>query len=218
MFELDKIKPTENVIFVQDTPNLSSFTTANHIVESPSILVLVDFLEENICGIDTTSILVSDNTALIEEFTNEVQRQITKPNLIKGSDLNRMVKNNLMQTTSQYVLTILNSLTLISMFSYLIIVSYLSLNKKMISIHYVHGLSRLKRYEKLSYITTISVLISFIIVSLQNFRSNPLFGQGVNALVIMVIGVAVIFIDLVLVFFLVSDFEKNNVSEVLKSE
>lgn len=208
----------KNVVYTKDTPTVSRFATSGYVIESPIILVIVDDPSYHVDSINNDSIILPNDPETVKEFVGIVSNQITDPNMFRVNDLYSMISMNYRETMLSLVLSIFSTLIIITMFSYMITVTYIENFKMYIAIFYSQGFSRLKRYEGLIYIVLGTLISTFIVSDIQNRLANPLLGDRVNIAIFFGMIIIILIIDVILMITLINKFEAKSVPVILKGD
>ena len=124
----------------------------------------------------------------------------------------QIMLNNLLETS----MLILISLLIIGLFAYVSASIYFDQYKKKIIVQYIHGKSYLERYGPLYLMSTISILFAYAILLLFarfRFYFGFLAFSSITFLILIIL-----LIDLLLMYHLISKFEKRNISQLLKGD
>lgn len=207
-----------NVIYTKDTPLLSSYMVPGVSIESPNILVVVGDPEHYSNSINFAAISIPNDKEKVDAFIEVVSNRVAPPELNRFNDLYTRVVVDYRDTMISLTLSVVSTILIVSMFSYMIIVTYLENFQKIISVYYTQGYSRFKRFEGLIYVVLGSLLLTYIVSNLQNRLRNPLLGGVINVSTLFWILGIILLIDCILVIGLTHQFEKKSIPSILKGD
>ena len=207
-----------DVIVVKETPDFSGSVVGRNPLKSPPVLIVVDNPSYYVGGINSMSIRIPDDSSSMTAFYHEVTQQLSAPKLTRNQDFYEMAKGNYQNKLSECVLLTVSSLLVISMFSIMMVISFIESNRKLLAIQYVHGVPRWRRYEVLIYMMIISIALVGIIVYIKNALANPLLGNVMQMNAILIFSSVVLIVDLLLLMISITRFESDSISSILKGD
>ena len=167
-------------IFVKETPNFTGKISGFYPVVSPPLLIVVDNPSHYVSDIHHHAIRLRDDAQAIAAFTKDIEHKLSPLELVKNEDFFQLSLDTYHKTALDLVSYFGGSLTIMTLFSILILTTTLKTNARNFAILYLNGTSKWKRYEPLLYpliIITggVTFAINFLSKFIKSGRNDPFF-------------------------------------------
>lgn len=208
---------SQDAIRLDKTPDITTPFYTWGVLKNPSYRLVLNPSSDDLNMINFMSLYTTNGNAVgANQFFEQVSQNITNPEILKLQTLQSSSQKVLTRTLFELTMKVMVIFLLIFVYSKLLIGLYLNSYGKHLTIQYLHGVFRAKRYAPIYMHQIISIFMSSVFtvfILLKEVGGMMLISVGLISLYFIVI----LIFDLLLIYFQLRKFERKSVV-VLKGD
>lgn len=202
---------SQDAIRLDKTPDITTPFYTWGVLKNPSYRLVLNPSSDELNMINFMSLYTTNGNAVsANQFLEQVSRSITNPEILKLQTLQSSSQKVLTRTLFELTMKVMVIFLLIFVYSKLLIGLYLNSYGKHLTIQYLHGVSRAKRYTPIYIHQIIGIFMSSlftVFILIKEIGGMMLISVGLISLYFVVI----LIFDLLLLYFQLRKFERKSI-------